>query len=109
MAKNTNANYTLTGHVNLNSRPGGYASQFISTTKDFDNVAKVYSDETGYTVVRIDLDKLLNNVEIFDLTTEDNRESLLNGWQAKTWANSSVEVHIKGFIPPEEIEVFYQH
>ena len=106
-AKNPNAKYTLTGHVNNNSKPG-YASQYISTTKDFDNVAKIYADKTGNRVVRIDLDKLPDNVKIYDLSTEANRQNLLNGWRARGYAKASVEVDIEGFIPADAIELYYK-
>ncbi len=105
-AKNPDANYTLTGHVNLNSRPG-YASQFISTTTDFEGVAKDYADKYGYKVVKIDLNKLSNKAEIFDLSTEAGRNTYLKGFQAKNFASASKEVDIKGYIPKDAITLHY--
>ncbi|MCI1477821.1 MAG: DUF6531 domain-containing protein [Clostridium beijerinckii] len=105
-AKNPDANYTLTGHVNLNSRPG-YASQFISTTTDFEGVAKDYADKYGYRVVKIDLNKLSSEAEIYDLSTEAGRNTYLKGFQAKNFASASKEVDIKGHIPKDAITLHY--
>ena len=48
----------------------------------------------------------ISNGEL-NLSTEANRNTLLNNARAKNYAKKSVEIDIKGFIPPEFIELFY--
>ncbi len=105
-AKNPDAEYSLTGHVISNGKEG-YASQYISTTKDFDNVAKPYADATGNRVVRIDVDQLPDDIEIYDVSTRENAEKLLNGPRAQNYATASAEVDIQGYIPADAIELYY--
>ena len=101
-AKNPDANWSPTGHVNNGSRPGA-ASQFISTTRD-PAVAEKWSAATGNRIVSIDLSKV--NGDVLDLSTAAGRDTYLNGVMAKNFAGSSSEVLVKGSIPPEAISPY---
>jgi RHS repeat-associated protein len=95
VAKNPNATYTPLGHVLNGSRPN-WASQFISTTKSLAAANKWASGR----MVAIDLSKFAGKV--YDLSDEAGRAA--NGIRGVTGinrANSSAEVLLEGFVPPE--------
>ena len=98
-AKNPDATYTPAGHVLNGSRPG-WASQFISTTRD-PGVALFSQWSTGR-VVAINLDLFPGGV--FDLSTDAGRaENGIRGFTAINRAKSSGEVLLQGYVPPGAI------
>jgi RHS repeat-associated protein len=97
VAKNPDATYHPAGHVSNGSKPG-WASQFISTTKNLD-VAKKW---TQGRMVAIDLRKF--NGQVIDLSTPTGRAAAdVRGHTATRLANSSAEVLLVGRVPPEAI------
>lgn len=92
----------LEGHVSSGSRNKG--SQFISTTTDI-NIAKVWAKKTDNKIVEINLQKLPENVSVYDLSTDDGRSRYLKGSTAKRLAKASKEVLVEGFIPEDAIKL----
>lgn len=100
--KNANRNMSIEGHVISGSRNNG--SQYISTTTDY-NIAKQYADRDGCQIVKIDLNKVPDNVKVYDLSTKIGQDTYLKGTSAKNFANASKEVLLEGDIPPEAIKI----
>ncbi|OCC04178.1 hypothetical protein BA190_14965 [Labrys sp. WJW] len=95
VARNPNAAYTPTGHVLNGSKPG-WASQFISTTKDLD-VARKWAEKTGNRIIAIQPSKIQG------IIIDTTQPGVMKGVTAKNFANSSQEVLIQGVIPREAI------
>lgn len=100
--KNPDRNMSVEGHVVSGSRNNG--SQYISTTTDI-NVAKEWAKKDGCKIVKIDLNKLPDNINIYDLSTKEGREIFLKGATSKNFAKASNEVLLEGSIPSEAITV----
>ena len=98
-AKNPNRNMTIDGHVRTGSRNNG--SQFISTTTDYD-IAKKWAEMDGCQIVKIELNKIPNNVNIYDLSIKEGQELYLKGL-TQNFAKGSKEVLLEGAIPPSAI------
>jgi len=103
-AKNPAAAYSVEGHIINGSRPG-WASQFISTTRNV-SVAQAWAAKTGNRVVAIDLSRI--DGAIIDLSTEAGRNSFLRGITAKNFSAASSEVLIQGDVPAIAIKLFGQ-
>lgn len=103
-AKNPERNITIEGHVLNGSKPNFHGSQYISTTTDY-NVAKAYAQQDGSRIVKIDLNKVPDTVNIYDLSTKVGQDVYLKGITSKNWANSSKEVLLEGTIPPEALTI----
>lgn len=99
-AKNPDRGMTIEGHVSSGSRNNG--SQYISTTTDY-NIAKENSVRDNCRIVKIDLNKLSDNVNIYDLSTDDGRNNYLKGVTAKNFAKASSEVLLEGYIPADAL------
>lgn len=102
IAKNPTRGMTIEGHIISGSRNKG--SQFISTTTDI-NVANKYANRDGCRIVEINLNKLPNNVNIYDLSTVAGRNTYLRGIMSKNFAAKSREVLLEGYIPSEAISL----
>ena len=102
LPKNPDRNMSVEGHVVSGSRNNG--SQYISTTTDI-NVAKEWAKKDGCKIVKIDLNKLPDNINIYDLSTKEGREIFLKGATSKNFAKASNEVLLEGSIPSEAITV----
>ena len=98
--KNFNMQKTLDSHVGCGSRPG-YQSQFISTTTSLDVAMKYFNrSPRGARIVELkEEDVLANTDNVFDLTTPEQRDQLLNYQRAKGFAKNSKEVVLE---PKEE-------
>jgi hypothetical protein len=94
--KNAAATYTPEGHILNGSRPG-WASQFISTTRDL-SVAQSWAARSGGRIVGIDLSAVSGRV--LDLSSGAG----LRGITAQNFARASAEVLIEGHIPAGAIE-----
>nr|WP_258022988.1 RHS repeat-associated core domain-containing protein [Brevibacillus formosus] len=101
-AKKPDRAMTLEGHVSSGSRNKG--SQFISTTTKIE-IAEKWSEKSGNRIVEIDLEKLSQNVSVFDLSTETGRARYLKGSTAKRLAKGSSEVLIEGHIPSDAVKI----
>ena len=103
VAKNSNAQKTVLSHVNYGGRKG-YESQFISTSASLE-AAKKYKKEgekkglTGLRIGEIEVDKLPENCQIIDLTTEENRDRYLGKAVCKNFAKASQEVLLQCDVP----------
>ena len=53
------------------------------------------------------MDQLPDDIEIYDVSTRENAEKLLNGPRAQNYATASAEVDIQGYIPADAIELYY--
>lgn len=100
--KNPDRNMTVEGHIVSGSRNNG--SQYISTTTDYD-VALQYAERDGCRIVKIDLNKVPDDVKIYDLSTQTGRETYLKGRTANNFATASKEVLLEGDIPASAIEL----
>jgi RHS repeat-associated protein len=101
-AKNAAADYTVEGHVLNGSRPG-WASQWISTTRDVE-VAQTWAARTGNRIVTIDLS--LTSSPFVDLSSAAGRAAFLRGITARNFAAASSEVLIRGSVEPAAITIF---
>lgn len=101
-AKNPERNMSVEGHIVSGSR--NYGSQYISTTTDY-NIAKDWAAKDNCRIVKIDLNKIPENVNIYDLSTDEGRNIFLKGISAKNFAKASKEVLLEGEIPSLAIEV----
>ena len=126
VAKKPNAKITVVQHVN-----GTIASQFISTTADYVSATK-FADcamqynkrkllpQTSFTIVRVDMSKLIVDVPRIKIIDLSNRD-VLNKWlppteatcgigyaRARKYATEYQEVLIKGRIPNDCIEIVAQ-
>lgn len=99
-AKNPTRRMSIEGHIVSGSRNKG--SQFISTTTDI-NVANKYAMQDGCRIVEIGLNKLPNDVNIYDLSTVAGRNTYLKGITAKNFAAKSSEVLLEGYVPSNAI------
>ena len=100
-AKNPTRGMTVEGHVTSGSRNNG--SQFISTTTDI-KVAKEYAKKDSCIIVEIDLKKLPDSVNVYDLSTTSGRNKYLKGVMARNFASKSREVLLEGYIPSYAIK-----
>jgi RHS repeat-associated protein len=98
-AKDPLATYTPEGHVLNGSRPG-FASQYISTTREL-RVAEKWAAISGDRIVGINLDAV--DGPVINLSTPAGRELYLNGITARNFAAASSEVLVEGSIPPEAV------
>lgn len=101
-AKNPKRDMSVEGHIVSGSR--NYGSQYISTTTDY-NIAKEWAGRDNCKIVKIDLNKIPDNVNIYDLSTENGRNTYLKGITVKNFANATKEVLIEGEIPSFAIDV----
>ena len=101
-AKNPSRNMTIEGHVTSGNR--NYGSQYISTTTDL-NIAQDYAQRDGCRIVKINLNKVPDNVKVYDLSTQAGRDTYLKGITAKNFAKASKEVLLEGVIPSDAIEL----
>ena len=88
--KNLNLQKTLDSHVGCGSKYG-YQSQFISTTTSLAVAMKYYNrSPAGAKIVEMKEEDVLANTEnVFDLTTQEKRDELLNYQRAKGFAANS--------------------
>ncbi|MBA8926850.1 RHS repeat-associated protein [Kutzneria viridogrisea] len=97
VAKNPNATYHPAGHLSSGSRPG-WASQYISTTKDRDVAEKWYTGR----MVAIDLNKF--HGKVIDVSTPEAQAAAdVRGSSPRRVASNSKEVLLVGRVPPEAI------
>jgi len=98
-AKNPSATYSPEAHIINGSRPG-WASQYISTTRD-PVIAQFWADKDGCRIVAIDLNKV--NGTVYDFSSRMTRNTWLQGNTARNFAGSSREVLIEGSVPAHAI------
>ena len=101
-AKNSGRDMSVTGHVQSGSRNKG--SQYISTTTDLD-VANHWANESGNSIVEIDLKSLPEGTRVYDLSTEEGRDMYLSNDRSKGFASASSEVLITDEVPTEGVTV----
>ena len=113
-AKNPNANYKVSGHIQNQSRQN-LRTQYISTTRWFGEAEK-YALQDECRMVEIDLDIVEDEgCEVIDVSTKQRARDVMvtakgtYPFRAVNFAANTEEVLIVGYVPCEAIERMHEY